>query len=577
MKHFCIALAILAQSALFAANVPVEWTADVESLQVQNLSARRGETLELAVSLTYRGKPFTPEGDWEIFYQTNGMTDVYFTFPVNLEGNVARLTFTPSMDPGAERITGFIGRRGVNYRAAFALKFYGSPGAMPNALTLPTKTIDFAQLEVKNAPWSTAADIADKRDKSDLTVYETRKTPRLPSDALPVTFGGKTYAANELTWFSVMHDELLTELWVGNQPKDFVGFFNTDGTPRGLGNVLFAGRAPDMGVWPKLEYEDVVTPTKNQLAHTGDIDQALSGVTPEKIGAYPQSAGASLQNQVSAIGAYLNAEDARFVSTNYDSTVHLPEAYFEIKRPDGSWAVMWREMTRWNWFLEGAWCAATNTLAQKGEKEWGFYDAATGAPAPDGFAWISMPRVALCAGAAYQRIATASGAYWVLEANGLVAQINGTTNGYFRIEDEEGAVQFEVVKGDKRTIFAAPGSQTVEVMGVTHVFTSYEIDGALEPPVAYFTRRFDPVEWFAATDPACPFNASWTQNGSTWTCEWWPKSAEPSGFMRAAFAVGGETRIKNHAPVEFSKIVIGGVTYTAAVEEMNGRKVLVLK
>ena len=52
MKLFCIALAILAQAALFAANVPVEWTTDVESLHVQNLSARRGETLDLAVSLT---------------------------------------------------------------------------------------------------------------------------------------------------------------------------------------------------------------------------------------------------------------------------------------------------------------------------------------------------------------------------------------------------------------------------------------------------------------------------------------------------------------------------------------------
>ena len=284
-----------------------------------------------------------------------------------------------------------------------------------------------------------------------------------------------------------------------------------------------------------------------------------------------------VQEQTAAIGAYLNAEDARFVSTNYDSAVHLPEAYFEIKRPDGSWAVMWRELRRWEWFLDGAWSAATNALARKGEQEWGFFDAATGAPAPDGFAWLSMPRVAVCAGAAYQRLATASGAYWVLEANGLVANLNGTTNGYFRVEDEEGAAQFEVVKGDKRTIFAVPGSQTTVVSGVPHIFTSYEVTGAAEPPVAYFTRSLAPVEWIAATDAACPFGASWTQSGETWTCEWWPRGNEPSGFMRAAFTIGGETRIRNVAPVEISRIVIDGVTYTLTVETVDGKKVLGLK
>lgn len=320
-----------------------------------------------------------------------------------------------------------------------------------------------------------------------------------------------------------------------------------------------------------------VTATK---AYVDRRDAEVAATIPTdaaSLGAFPADAGASLQAQVTAQGAYLNAEDARFVSTNYNSTTRLPEAYFEIKLPDGTWAPMWREMTRWNWFLSEPWTALTNSVATKGEREWGFYDAATGAPAPDGFVWVSMPKIAICAGAAYQRVVEASASYWVLESNGLVTEINGTTNGYFRVVDEEGVAQFEVVKGDKRTIFAAPGSQTVEIMGVTHVYTSYDVTGASEPPVAYFTRRLDPVEWFASTDSACPFNASWTQNGSTWTCEWWPKSAEPSGFMRAAFTIGGETYVNNRAPVAFTKVVIGGVTYTVKVVEINGQKVLALE
>ena len=186
----------------------------------------------------------------------------------------------------------------------------------------------------------------------------------------------------------------------------------------------FGGEPFKAGEWPRLK--TTVAPTADTLAKKSET--------------FPAADGRQLAAQVSAQGAYLNAEDARFLSTNYDSKVRLPEAYFEIKLPSGEWARMWSEMTRWNWFLEGIYSPWTNAvnaaLSTKGEKEWGFFDAATGAPAPDGFLWASMPRIAICAGAAYQRIAEADGAYWVLESNGMVAEINGTTNGFFRVVDD---------------------------------------------------------------------------------------------------------------------------------------------
>lgn len=308
-----------------------------------------------------------------------------------------------------------------------------------------------------------------------------------------------------------------------------------------------------------------------------EIINAPWPTTAAEIGAFPASAGARLQSQVAAQGAYLNAEDARFISTNYDSEVHIPEAEFEIKRPDGSWIKIWQEMTRWNWFLGGPFAAVTNSLSTKGEKEWGFYDAATGEPAPDGYVWLSMPRVAICAGAAYQRVATSAGSYWVLESNGLVANINGTTNGFFRIEDEEGNAQFEVIKGDKRTVFAEPNSHVVTQMDIDHIFTSYEISNTTEPPIAYFTRSLKDTKWIAESDSACPFNVRWTRKGSIWTCEWWPKTLEPCGFMHAAFTIGGETIIRNSAPVEMPRIIIDGVTYSVTVETIDGKKVLGLK
>jgi hypothetical protein len=161
MKLFCIALAIFAQGALFAANVPVEWTVDVESLAVHEFSARRGETLEIEVNFRHKGQPFPLEGNWEMFYQTNGMGSAYFAFPVETDGSVARITFTPEMDPGEERIVGFIGRQSVNYRAAFALRFYGSPSQAPSRLPVPVGVISAKNSTFAGAVTDTVVELSD--------------------------------------------------------------------------------------------------------------------------------------------------------------------------------------------------------------------------------------------------------------------------------------------------------------------------------------------------------------------------------------------------------------------------------
>lgn len=288
MKPLFTALAIGFISLCSAGNVPVEWTADVDSLAVHEFAARRGETLDLAVSLTYRGKPFTPEGDWEIFYQTNGMADIYFTFPVNLEGNVARLTFTPAMDPGAERITGFIGRRGVNYRAAFALRFYGSPGATPNALTLPTKTIDFAQLEVHNAPWATAADIGNKRSITDLTVYgkDVAKPYALADECRPieVTVNGTLHNLDKLSlgWseeYRTVRMNVVTGELGDFYGDDMMVFFEDgvakslatqwDGYPEWNLEYRFGGKPFKAGEWPRLKTG--ISPTADTLLKKSEV------------------------------------------------------------------------------------------------------------------------------------------------------------------------------------------------------------------------------------------------------------------------------------------------------------------
>ena len=407
---------------------------------------------------------------------------------------------------------------------------------------------------------------ADKRDKTDLTVYKAGHTARVAAECFPIVFYGETISSERVLLYQSGHgDDYYLDI------GDYAGYctFSADGLfAYGDLSITYGGRKPVAGEWPRLEFVETIAPTADTLSKKSET--------------FPAADGRQLAAQVAAQGAHLNAEDARFVSTNYDSKVRLPEAYFEIKLPDGTWARMWSEMTRWNWFLEGIYSPFTNdvaaALSTKGEKEWGFFDAATGAPAPDGFLWVSMPRIAICAGAAYQRIAEAQGSYWVLESNGMVAELSGNTNGYFRIVDDEGKSQFEIVKGDKRTIFANPRTLTRNVMGVNRYVVTYSVTNVVEAPKAMFTRSLSDEQWLDETESACPCNVEWTKiDASTYQCEWWPIAVEPALFMKAAFSVGGETRIVQTAPVEMQRIIIGGKTYTLTIAEISGKKVLTLE
>ena len=319
---------------------------------------------------------------------------------------------------------------------------------------------------------------------------------------------------------------------------------------------------------------DITFPVRSVNSQTGAVNLAAADV-----GAYSATDGQALAGQVATIGAHINGEDAKVLVTNYNSSTHLPEAEFDIN-VSNNWLVVWREMTRWNWFFGDVFDPHTNAvaraLANKAEKEYAFFDGVTGEPAPDGFFWISQPRVAICAGAAYQRYVDTAGEVWVLESNGMVADINGTTNGYFRISDDKGNVQFEIVKGNSRTVTAAAGAMTrSSVMGVTHWHTTYMVTNAVSAPKAMFCRDIANPEWYAEDDAGCPCNVSWTHpSEKIYVCEWWPQGAEPKMFMRSQYGQGSESRIVQNAPVEMQTIVIGGVKGTLGTATINGITVL---
>lgn len=162
MKPTTIALTLLAAAVAANAAVPIRWTVETSRVQAATIDVIQGETLELEAAFQSYGKPLEMGGGLcTLCWQTNGMDSAYWVGTAAASSNVVSAVITPQMIPtGASTVRGFLGRAGENYRAAFVLRVRPGPGETPNALPLPTPRIDFATVEVTNAPWAAASDVA---------------------------------------------------------------------------------------------------------------------------------------------------------------------------------------------------------------------------------------------------------------------------------------------------------------------------------------------------------------------------------------------------------------------------------
>ena len=191
-KLAALALATLATLATFAA--PLRWTCSWPDAGAQSFALYRGETATFEPRLKINGVVATNAEIAAVWYTTNTMSSV-----ASGEGGWWRLdnaTFAPSNDVGALSYRFFVefrvpgsGTRENNsspetldpspetlYRANGTLRMLPSPGVTPNALPLPAKTIDFAEVEVENAPWPAEIEAAIAEIPTpDLSDYATHE------------------------------------------------------------------------------------------------------------------------------------------------------------------------------------------------------------------------------------------------------------------------------------------------------------------------------------------------------------------------------------------------------------------
>ena len=294
--------------------------------------------------------------------------------------------------------------------------------------------------------------------------------------------------------------------------------------------------------------------------------------------------------------SWWSGDGFRVAVSNYDVAAssaawdRLPSASFDY-RPGGTGALVrvWSEITRWERHRAEAAAfsnAVERALAGKAGLDWG-RTTPTGFDAPEGFTWLDTPAVAVAGGLAWQRTATSEGAVWLLCSNGMVAEAGGATNGSFRVVDmATGEAAFEVVQGDRRTVGANCGEvyTWTAADGKTHLRVVYNV-ASDDPPVLHVAEALKPqggTAWHDEGAEGCPAQfAGWTGSSGAWTNALWRASAPAAGaadalFCFATYETGGETVVKNHAPVSMSKIVVGGVTYALGTATVGGHTVLTL-
>ena len=135
---------VFAKTFDFALNAPVA--------KAETFTAYHGETIRFNMLFSGAMSNVTAEA---IYYQTNGMAKTdWFHVP----GTV----FHPTNDCGAAAYRFFIkcsDPDGRDYTANGTLRLLDSPGFEPSAIELPAKVLDFAAVEVENAPYYTKGEV----------------------------------------------------------------------------------------------------------------------------------------------------------------------------------------------------------------------------------------------------------------------------------------------------------------------------------------------------------------------------------------------------------------------------------
>ena len=568
MKHNfklpCTILATALATALHAA-VPLAWEARPSSPAPVAFDRHHGETIDFRCTLLGFDAAFAPAADIRLWYQTNGMGQAWWSAPATVQSNVITATWSPALDPGADRVSLFFGAPSNVYASA-VLRLRHSPGFTPSVLTLPVQRLDFAAVEVANAPYYTKAETESKI--ADLAP--------VPGDYAAVSNAAMSAAAQTNDFLRLTAGTI--------RDGGSIGFDYGGGhggvrlTPFHPGALSFGSSYPDYEyIYANLDISRIPTDEWGygfaEIAYLSDI--------PSPPDLTPYATKRALQS-VSNIVEDVRAESAlvyRLYSgsnvvaevTNYNSQVHAPELRLMQLNESNEYVTVWTEtngLTRTLAAAKSHTDSATNELKNVyAPRAWSRTTSGLGSDAPANTTWISTPRTVIAGGLEYAKIVDTYGEVWVLTSNGMAADFNPDTNAYFRITADDGTPVFSIEKSDAQVVGAYAEGITASANSVTMPVPVV----SAEAPTMYWRNQLDSGDWSDQSTPPTGATVTWTGSAGSWVCTvTFSGTRPPSMFFKFSFIQEGGVMIRNNATTDLSSgIWVNGTKFVPTVSGNN--------
>ena len=609
-RHF-ILFAIVFAAAL--SGVAKTFDVDISTGRpaASNEAYYHGETIEFRA---VRGRTAVTNIEYGcIYYQTNGMADVWWT----TDG----LTFHPTNDVGAASYRFFLEGRdevGRDYTANGRLRLLDSPGFTPSVVELPVKSLDFANVEVANAPYYTkdetdsrivelspaAGDYetvsnraSNARSKTDLAVYTP--APWILSDS---TMSGR------MNWDDTR------KVWVGDgnsmyTPSSAELYFSNGTWIYDMGYV-YSCQAPEDSLSISLDnfpYAFVRTttglvPAGDTLAKTSRLAQAAQAATnytDEAIASIPvpdltdyathaqatnaaRAVSAPLEENVGVLWQYVLGDTVWFAITNYMRTVEgvVPSLQLWEVRNGATNLVYHSTEEITNVVASAAAKLRTEITNAMPSKAWSRYQSATGAenPQPGEITIVSTPSIMMTGGGEWNRyVHTGGSSVWVLRSSGLTTFGGGADGAFFSVEDDEGVAQFEIRRTDSYEVDALPSETgfSGEDFQVT-----YNLPATGNPPTLYASTNLATTAFAAEENGSIDslgITVNWAAYGGLWRATIVQDVKAPALFVHAKALQEGSVVVRNNAPTALSGgIYIGNTKYTVGTAVISGHTVLTL-
>ena len=609
-RHF-ILFAIVFAAAL--SGVAKTFDVDISTGRpaASNEAYYHGETIEFRA---VRGRTAVTNVEYGcIYYQTNGMADVWWT----TDG----LTFHPTNDVGAASYRFFLEGRdevGRDWHANGLLRLLPSPGFTPNEIELPVKSLDFANTAVANAPYYTKTETdsrivelsptpgdyetvsnkaSNARSKTDLAVY----TPAPWILSASTMSGRMNWDDTRKVWVgdgNSMYTPSSAELYFSNGTWIYdMGYVYSCQAPEdslsiSLDNFPYAFVRTTTGLVPA---DDALAKT-SQLAHAA---QAATNYTDEAVASIPapdltdyathaqttnaaRAVSAPLEENVGVLWQYVLGDTVWFAVTNYLRTVEgvVPSLQlWEVR--DGATNLVYHsteEIT--NVVASESAKLRTEITNAMPSKAWSRYQSATGAenPQPGDITIVSTPSIMMTGGGEWNRyVHTDGSSVWVLRSNGLTTFGGGSNGSFFAVQDDEGNTLFEIRRTDSYEVDALPGSTGFD--GDDFQVT-YNLPASGNPPTLYASTNLATTAFAAEENGSIDslgITVNWASSGGLWRATVVQDVKAPALFVHAKALQEGSVVVRNNAPTALSGgIYIGNTKYTVGTAVISGHTVLTL-